>query len=275
MTTTQNPGLLEKLQSGRNVYGTCITSTGAMWPAAIKKTGVDFVFIDTEHIPLARNEMAALCQQFRSLNITPIVRIPSPDAFLACQAIDAGALGVVAPYLESTDQIVELVGATKYRPLKGELLTKYLKGETEIPANVKEYVEKLNALNICIANIESVPAMEKLDEMLSVKGLDAVFIGPHDLSISLGIPEQYDSPVFEEAVKIIIHKARAHGLAIGIHFSLEPERQIQWMKEGANIVVHSFDVALFSQRLKHDLHFIKEAVGDITADPSNEEALVV
>lgn len=275
MTTSQNAGLLEKLKSGQNVYGTCITSTGPMWPAAVKKTGLDFVFIDTEHVPLARNEMAALCQQFRSLDITPIVRIPSPDPFLACQAIDAGALGVVAPYLESTDQILELVGATKYRPLKGELLNKYLKGVEAIPADVKEYVDKVNALNICIANIESVPAMEKLDEMLSVKGLDAVFIGPHDLSISLGIPEQYDNPVFEEAVKTIIHKTRAHGLAIGIHFSLEPERQIQWMNEGANIVVHSFDVALFSQRLKHDLDIIRQAAGDITTDSSKQEALVV
>lgn len=274
MTASQNTGLVSRLKNGENVYGTCITSTGPMWPAAIKKTGVDFVFIDTEHVPLGRNEMATLCQQFRALDITPIVRIPCPDPFLACQAIDAGALGIVAPYLESREQILELVGATKYRPLKGELLQSYLDGTTEIPANVKQYVYQVNAANICIANIESVPAMERLDEMLSVKGLDAVFIGPHDLSVSLGLPEQYDHPVFEEAVKTIIHKTRAHGLAIGIHFSLEPERQIQWMKEGANIVVHSFDVALFSQRLKHDFEIIKAAAGDVS-NVSDGEALIV
>ncbi len=111
--------------------------------------------------------------------------------------------------------------------------------------------------------------------MLSVEGLDAVFIGPHDLSVSMGLPEQYDHPDFEAAVKTIIHKTRAHGKAIGIHFSLEPERQIQWMKEGANIVVHSFDLALFSQRLKHDLSVIKEAVGDTVLDKSAEESIVV
>jgi 2-keto-3-deoxy-L-rhamnonate aldolase RhmA len=274
MGTFQSQGLLEKLKSGGNVYGTCVTSTGPMWPAAIKKSGVDFVFIDTEHVPLARNEMAALCQQFRSLDITPIVRIPSPDPFLACQAIDAGALGVVAPYLESPDQVRELVGATKYRPLKGELLNSYLSGAEEIPANVDAYVRQMNKPNICIANIESVPAMQKLDEMLSVQGLDAVFIGPHDLSVSLGLPEQYDHPDFEAAVKTIIHKTRAHGLAIGIHFSLEPERQIQWMKEGVNIVVHSFDVALFSQRLMHDLQVIKTAAGD-SADLASGVSMVI
>ena len=265
--------LKQKLNNGENVYGTCITATGPMWPGAVKRAGLDFVFIDTEHIPLGRNELAAMCQHFRSLDITPIVRIPFPDPFLACQVIDGGALGVVAPYIESKEQIIELVGATKYRPLKGELLHDYLRSIREIPADVKDYVDKLNKDNICIANIESVPAMEKLDEILSVPGLDAVFIGPHDLSVSLGIAEQYDHPEFEKAVTTIIEKTRSYGLAIGIHFSLEPERQIQWMKVGCNIVVHSFDIALFSQRLKSDMDIIKKAAGDATAE--NRDALVI
>lgn len=266
--------LIDKLKNGGNVYGTCITSTGPMWPAAVKKTGVDFVFIDTEHVPLGRNELATLCQQFRHLGITPIVRIPCPDPYLACQAIDAGAKGIVAPYLESTEQILELVGATKYRPLKGEVLADHLSGKAPISPELEAYTAKYNAGNICIANIESVPAMEKLDELLSVPGLDAVFIGPHDLSVSMGLPEQYDHPEFEKAVTFIIHTARAKGIAIGIHFSLEPERQIQWMKEGANIVVHSFDVALFSQRLNADLDIIRAAAGD-TVTARSGGAMVV
>lgn len=267
------PTLLEKLKAGENVYGTCITSTSPMWPAAVKRTGVDFVFLDTEHVPLGRTELAALCQQFRHLDITPIVRIPCPDPYLACQAIDAGAKGIVAPYLESTAQIMELVGATKYRPLKGQVLQGYLSGDVPMPQNLQEYVAHYNAGNICIANIESVPAMENLDALLSVRGLDAVFIGPHDLSVSLGLPEQYDHPAFEKAVSHIIRTTRAKGLAIGIHFSLEPERQIQWMKEGANIVVHSFDVALFVQKLTADFRKIKSAAGDSAAE--NDEAMIV
>lgn len=265
---------LEKLNNGGNVYGTCITSTGPMWPAAIQKTGVDFVFIDTEHVPLGRTELATLCQQFRHLGITPIVRIPSPDPYLACQAIDAGAKGVVAPYLESVEQITELVGATKYRPLKGEVLRNYLSGAVPMPESLRTYCAHYNAGNICIANIESVPALDNLDALLSVPGLDAVFIGPHDLSVSLGLPEQYDHPEFEKAVTYIIHTARAKGLAIGIHFSLEPERQIQWMKEGANIIVHSFDVALFTQRLNADLDQIKKAAGDVPTARSDSSMVV-
>ncbi|WP_428656559.1 HpcH/HpaI aldolase family protein [Runella sp.] len=268
MSTAITPTLLQKLKNGQNVYGTCITSTAPMWPAAIKRTGVDFVFIDTEHIPLDRAELAKMCQIFKALGITPIVRIPSPDPYLACQVIDGGALGVVAPYLESVAQIQDLVGATKFKPLKGEKMYNYLRGVEEMTPELKQYITNFNAATICIANIESVPAVERLDDLLSVPGLDAVFIGPHDLSVSLGLPEQYDHPEFEATVRTIIHKTRARGLAIGIHFSLEPERQIKWMKEGANIVVHSFDVALFVQRLQHDLSIIKQAAGDLPASDS-------
>ncbi len=266
--------LLEKLQQGKNVYGTCVTSTGPMWPAAIRNAGLDFVFIDTEHIPLDRNELALLCQLYKSNQIVPIVRIPSPDPYRACQALDGGAAGIVAPYIESREEVVDLVGAVKYRPLKGRLLTAYLDGSREMSAGLKAYIESFNSPNICIANIESVPAMEKLDEILSVPGLDGVFIGPHDLSVSLGLPEQYDHPLFEQAVKTIIRTTRAKGLHIGIHFSLEPERQIRWMKEGANIVVHSFDIALFVQRLKHDMQIIKKASGD-DVPPDDEVKYVV
>lgn len=274
MSTAVTPNVLQKLKNGQNVYGTCITSTSPMWPVAIKRTGVDFVFIDTEHIPLDRAELAKMCQNFRALGITPIIRIPEPNPFLACQVIDGGALGVVAPYLESAGQIRELVGAVKFRPLKGEKLHNYLNGVEEMSPTLQAYITAHNASNICIANIESVPALERLDELLSVPGLDAVFIGPHDLSVSLGLPEQYDHPDFEAAVRSIIHQTRAKGLSIGIHFSLEPERQIQWMKEGANIVVHSFDVALFVQRLQQDLSIIKQAAGDIPAKEASGSLIV-
>ncbi|MCO5237261.1 MAG: aldolase/citrate lyase family protein [Chitinophagaceae bacterium] len=254
--------LLQKLRSGQNVYGTCLTSPAAGWIQILKQAGLDFAFIDTEHISLDRVTTAKMCQMVQALDMTPIVRIPSPDPYLACQCIDGGAKGIIAPYLESVEQIRELVGATKFRPLKGEVLRRVLTGGQVLSAEMKAYTEHYNKGNLCIANIESVPAMEKLDELLSIPGLDAVFIGPHDLSVSLGLPEQYDHPEFEKAVQHIIHTTRNKGLSIAIHFSLEPERQVKWIKEGVNIVVHSSDRALFSQKLNADLRSIQNAVGD-------------
>jgi 4-hydroxy-2-oxoheptanedioate aldolase len=265
--------MLKKLRNGQNVYGTAFTSIAPSWPVMLKNAGLDFAFIDTEHISMNRADMARLCQLFNAYDITPVVRIPSPDPYLACQAIDGGAKGVVAPYLESVSQVLDLAGATKFKPLKGEVLKKYLGGEP-IPATLKNYIDQFNEGNLCIANIESVPAMEKLDELLSVPGLDAVFIGPHDLSVNLGVPEQYDHPEFINAVKRIIQTTRKKGLAIGIHFSLEPERQIYWAKEGANIIIHSFDIALFSQKLKHDMQIIRQGIGDSVKNDSEEKIIV-
>ena len=266
MMGNTNNILLEKLERGQQVYGTCITATGPLWPAATARAGLDFVFIDTEHIPLSRQELSALCQSYRARGVVPIARIPSPDPFSACQALDGGAQGIVMPYVESVGQLTELVAAVKYRPLKGELLQDYLAGRREMPGPLRDYIRSFNAPNLCIANIESVPALERLEELLAVAGLDAVFIGPHDLSVSLGLPEQYDHPEFEKAVRTIIHACRARGIHVGIHFSLEPSRQVQWIREGANMVVHSFDIALFTQRLCQDMDFIKKAAGDQPGD---------
>lgn len=262
MTTFTRDTLKQKLLKGQNIYGTCITSSVPNWPKLIANAELDFVFLDTEHIPLDRSELSKMCQIYQALGITPIVRIPKPDPYRASQVIDDGAIGIIAPYLENINQIKELVGAVKYRPLKGQKLKDILDGKTKPNEELKVYLNQFNLGNLCIANIESIPAIEKLDELLSNDGLDGVFIGPHDLSISMGIPEQYDHPDFIETVKRIIKKSRKYTLGVGIHFSLDPQRQIDWIKEGVNIVIHSSDMALFSQRLGDDMKKMKLASGD-------------
>ena len=132
-------------------------------------------------------------------------------------------------------------------------------------AQLQAYIARRNADTVFIANIESVPAIENLDEILQLPGLDGVFIGPHDLSCSLGIPEQYDHPVFIETVTTLIQKARAKKISVGIHFSEEPERQIYWASVGVNIIVHSSDLAMFKQRFQSDLQTIRSALADPSA----------
>ena len=266
--------LKQKLSNNQNIYGTCILSTSPIWSKVVKGSGLDFVFLDTEHIPLDRTELTFLCQVYNAHGMAPIVRIPSPDPYAACMAKDAGAVGVLAPYIENIGQVQQMVGATKYRPLKGERLQNVLIGKEELSHDLKTYLEKFNQSGLCLINIESMVAVQRLDDLLSVPGLDGIIIGPHDLSINMGIPEQYDHPDFERTVKEIITKARSRGLAAGIHFPAHPVYQIKWVKEGANIVLHSSDMRLFSQKLSEDLGNIKEAVGD-RHNSSNGSELVI
>ena len=262
---------INRIQTGALVVGTCVTCNNPLWPDAIKSSGLDFVFIDTEHISLSRNDLAEMCHAYAGRGIIPIVRVYKADHHLICQAIDAGAKGVVIPYVESVGEVRELIGATKYRPLKGEKLHQYLNHKEKLSDELQRYLDKYNEGHLSIVNIESVPATEKLEELLSVPGLDAVFIGPHDLSVSMGIPEQYDHPAFIHAVKEIIKTTRKFGLGIGIHFSEAIERQIFWVKEGINMVIHSSDYALFTQRLNKDLNLVRKSPGKNVTDGRNSD----
>lgn len=266
--------LSQKLKGNGTIYGTCIVSTSPLWSKAVKGLGLDFVFLDTEHIPLDRTELTMLCQVYSAIGLSPIVRIPSPDPYLACMAKDAGAVGVLAPYVESVAQVRQMVGATKYRPLKGERLQGVLEGTEKLEPELTAYLDKYNQGSLCLINIESRAAVENLEELLNVPGLDGIVIGPHDLSVNMGLPEQYDHPHFENMVQEIIAKTRRKKLAAGIHFPAGPDRQVKWAKNGANIVLHSSDMFLFVQKLKEDLAVIKKALGDTVHVPDGSDLAI-
>ena len=150
-----------------------------------------------------------------------------------------------------------------------------MQNQDSLETKLKDYLGDWNKGNFLIINIESVPAMENLEQILAESGLDGIIIGPHDLSISLGLPEQYDNPRFEEAVREIISKAREKDLGVGIHLSEAAEMQIKWAKAGANIIVHSSDIALFQQRLKKDISDIRRALGEEGKDSKEEKDIIM
>ena len=267
---------LGRLKKGKRLYGTAVLSPSPLWPSAVKRAGVDFVFIDTEHTPIDRTVLAQMCLAYKGYGLPPLVRIASPDPHEARKVLDGGASGVLAPYIESPEQVRELVGATKLRPLKGERLREAMQKQDSLTPELKDYLRDFNRGNFLMINIESVPALERLENILAEPGLDGIIIGPHDLSLSLGLPEQYHNPRFENVVGRIISKAREKGLGVGIHFSQEAELQIKWAKAGANIIMHSSDIALFQQRLKEDITAIRHALGeeDSTTREENDRSVL-
>src|SRR3954447_2321508 len=235
--------IIQALHEGRYVFASAIVAMSPLWPALAKQTGIDFVFVDTEHIPLDRQTLSWICQTYQALALPPVVRIPCNDPFEACKVLDAGAGGVIGPYVETAEQVRGLAGAVKLRPLKGRRLQEALRDPKTLEPELRDYLEKRNGDKILIANIESVPALENLDDICAVPGLDAVLIGPHDLSCSLGIPEQYQHPRFDAAVRDIFAIARQHGVGAGIHFWLSLEQEVTWARAGGNLVMHSSDLA--------------------------------
>jgi 2-keto-3-deoxy-L-rhamnonate aldolase RhmA len=262
MTSSQ---LRSALQAGRRVYGTLVVSDSPRWPAQIAQLGLDFVFIDTEHVALDRQSLAWMCQGYSALGLAPVVRIPSPDPHAATMALDAGAAGIIAPYVETVDQVRALRGAVKLRPIKGERLQAVLEGRATFSPELTAYQAERHRDSLLIINIESQPAIDRLDALLAVEDLDAVLVGPHDLSSSLGIPERYDLPAFEAAVREIGARARARGIAAGIHSWMGIEREIAWAKAGYTFFIHSADIIAMRTTLTAEIRALRTALGDLPA----------
>jgi 4-hydroxy-2-oxoheptanedioate aldolase len=267
------PQFRDALHSGRRVYGTLVASTSPRWVPLLAGMPLDFVFIDTEHIAIDREKLSWMCHAYRYAGLAPVVRIPSPDPYAACQAIDGGACGLVAPYIETAAQVRDLVAAVKRRPVKGAKAAASLRGEPFEPA-LQTYVENYNRAHALIANIESIPAIEALDEILAVDGLDAVLIGPHDLSCSLGMPEDYDAPEFESAVTAIFRRARVAGRGAGIHSWMSCEREAAWCAAGANLIIHSSDIIVTRDVISEQINALRLRMGDRKRSGDCDSAVV-
>jgi 2-keto-3-deoxy-L-rhamnonate aldolase RhmA len=257
--------LRQRLHAGEPTFGTLIVSPSPRWPDVVKHCGLDFVFIDTEHIALDRVELSWMCRTYAALGLPPLVRIPSPDPFAATMVLDGGAAGVIVPYVESDKQVQALRGAVKMRPIKGMRLQQILDGANPEP-ELQTYIQAGAANRLLIANIESTPAIAALDAILTVPDLDAVLIGPHDLSSSLGVPEQWEHPRFLDACESIFHKARTAGIGAGIHFWGSVEQQSRFLNLGANMLIHSADISLFQKHLQIELAAIRRASTDTSND---------
>ena len=255
-----------RLRAGEQLFGTLLVAQTPFWPKILGGCGLDFVFIDTEHIAIGRENLSWMCRTYAAMGLPPLVRLTSPDPYAATVALDDGAAGIVAPYIEEGRQVRGLVGATKLRPLKGKRAADHLAGKSSLETELAEYVENNTAGNTLVVNIESVPALANLDAILAIQGLDAVLIGPHDLSCSLGLPEQYDHPRFLEAVETILSQARAAGKGAGIHYWGSLDDEVQLIEMGANLLIHKADAILLREGLSRELDELRKRCGVSRAD---------
>jgi 4-hydroxy-2-oxoheptanedioate aldolase len=247
--------LKQALAAGKRVYGTGMEGLGqARWPKRFAGTGLDWVFLDTEHTPQNRERIAWAAQLYAAYDIAPLVRIPDLTPSWASMVLDAGADGVVAPYVESVEQVKGLVGAAKYRPMKGANLQRALDEGVFPNDETREYLENLNQQNVLVIMIESPAGVDNLDAMLTYGGVDAVLIGPHDLSVSYGVPEQYDDPKFVDAVDRIVDVSRSHNVGVGMHhIAGSLDYIVNWAETRFNFVLVRTDSSFVDRSLRTEL----------------------
>lgn len=252
----------EKLRRGECVYGTQIASLMNPAAAAIAAgMDLDFAFFCTEHMPLDRTEVSMLCQFYAARGISPIVRVPSPDPVSIATMVDGGAEGIVVPYVETVDEVRKVAGAVKHRPLKGELLRNVLAGREELPAKTQQFLAEFNREQYLIIGIESVTAIENLERLITAADVDGVFLGPHDISISMGIPTEYHDPVFLALIEDVVRRCRKCSVGVGLHVPLfrlgEPVLR-GLIEAGMNWIINGADIITMRDAMNAELHRLRE-----------------
>ena len=253
--------LKEKVRSGGVVYGTMLSLIrNPRWSTPMGALGLDFVINDSEHNPRDRSEISDLLAGLSGTGLVPLVRIPYPQYHLAAMALDAGAQGVLAPYCETVDEVKEVVGAARWRNLKGAFLSRAM-DTGEFPSEAtKSFLEERNRNNVCIIGIESVPAIDNLPDILRVEGIDAIFVGPNDLTTSLGVPGQVEHPAYVAAVRQIIGLCKERNTPVLVHHQTLA-LTTRWLREGARFVLFSSDTLSLQRVYREDFSAIK-AVGE-------------
>tara|TARA_Y100000994_G_C15657161_1_gene427896 strand:- start:189 stop:1031 length:843 start_codon:yes stop_codon:yes gene_type:complete len=256
--------LKKTLSSGGFVFGCMLSGMGTTrFRRSLEGSDLDYVVIDSEHGSRDRKEIQELCQMLRDINVAPIVRIPVPMAHWVAMALDAGAAGILVPYCETVEEVQECVATAKWHPLKGEYLRRAVE-ENILPSDdSKKYLEARHAETVIIIGIESEPAYKRLDALLEVDGIDGIFVGPNDMTTSLGIPDQVTNPKYLDVISNIIEKSESRNIPVMIH-QQTIETSIKAIELGARFILHSSDSRFMQSAMQEQMSQLRSKVSTIS-----------
>jgi 2-keto-3-deoxy-L-rhamnonate aldolase RhmA len=248
----------ERLRQGRTVIGTwlCELRSPAL-AQLLAAAGLDFVIVDMEHGAYNMETMADLVRTARLVNITPIVRIPDLSWERVGRVLDAGAQGLMLPRVEAPAQIEDFVAALKYPP-DGRRGMSAGVGNTDFHwVTTPEYIAHANQETLVIIQIESQAAVARLDELAAVADVDVFFIGPEDLSISMGFAGQQSHPQVQQTIGQIIDVTARAQIFPGIHTS-DAEAIGPLHDQGVRFIAYASDIEFIFNGAQQGLHKLQE-----------------
>ena len=211
----RNP-LAETLAAGRLGLSIIIKQVASVDIAvAAKSCGYDAINVDLEHSVISESAAAQICVTALHLGITPLVRVPSHDAHYANRILDAGAMGIVAPHVNSAAEARAIVRACKFAPF-GERSVAGSWPHLGYQAWPADAVRRLlNATTTVIVMLETPEAIERADEIAAVPGVDILHVGATDLCDALGIPGGFTDPRLDASFQRVVEACRKHGKFAG------------------------------------------------------------
>jgi len=203
------------LKSGKTVIGTA--GSPSVDVSVLADSGFDFLLFDTQHSPWEIKQLQPSVQAMRGKKAAPIIRVSDNRADLICFALDAGARGIVVPMINTKEEAAAMVRACRYSPL-GVRSNAGIRGEWGETKDYRGYLDAVNEGLLIIPMIETNQAIDDIDEILSVPGIDVLLVGPSDLSIELGVPLDYPSDTYQRGLDKIAAACKNHGVVPGMYF---------------------------------------------------------
>jgi len=238
-----------RLKAGGTAIGTMVFEFFVPGlPRLLAHTGADFAIYDMEHGGVSIETLRMLAAASRGPSPLPFARVPATQYHFMAQALDAGMLGLMIPMVEDGDQARTIANATRFPPLGrrgagfGMAQDDYEGGRTT------DKIEAFNERTFVIAQIESPAGIENLDAIASTPGIDCLWVGHNDLSIQMGIPGQFDSTAFQDAIERVADACDRHGKAAGVMVG-DLAGAADWMSKGYRAIAYGADFRLYADAL--------------------------
>jgi 4-hydroxy-2-oxoheptanedioate aldolase len=235
--------LRDRLAEGETVFGPFMKLASPQIVEIAGLAGFDFVILDTEHGPLSFETVENLVRAAEVVDIAPLVRVYDKNPSLIVRGLDVGAQGVLVPHISSVAEAESLAETARFAPHGERGVCRYVRAAEFSSLDRYAYFDKANRNTLVIAMIEGEDGIGNLDEILSVSGIDVVFIGPYDLSQSLGIPGQVTDPRVVEKMREVADAVRSRGKVVGT-FVDNAEAARRWADLGVQFISISVDVGL-------------------------------
>ena len=249
--------LKARIKRGESVIGTFVKIKDPLVVEVLALAGFDFFVLDTEHVAMDRMELTNILRAAECFGITPLVRVRENQQVEILQHLDLGYMGVQVPDVDTAQQAEELVQSVKYYPRGVRGLSPSVRACDYGTDKVSEYIAKANENTMVVAHCESGECVKNLDEILKVEGVDVIFIGPMDLSQSLGVPGDTGSEIVQSTVNTVFEKVAKSDKAIGTTAgNAEAARKL--IARGAQYILLASDQAMI-------LNWGKKTLADIRA----------
>ena len=229
--------LRRRWSEGRPCHGLWSLLPGAVTGEVLARTGADYVVVDLQHGAVAETELPGVAAAITAAGSVPLVRTRSPAFTDVGRPLDLGARGVVVPNVRDADHAREVVAAGRYAPAGGRSVGR-LSGGADQP--------------LLIVMVEAATALDDLDAVLAVEGLDGVYVGPGDLSLSLGLTGPEHREELRGVLSSIVARAGAAGVPVGVH-AYAGEEAAGYAAEGATIVTVAVDTVSLGRAVSSHL----------------------